>query len=255
MQATDYKLNQFEKNLFIQKYHSLCLKEQLFADTIDSTGFLRKQITKCAYPNFVGRKIITTASTNEAVERFPLDSKAIAYSYAEGSTTRLSGRKNQSITIKMDKYAEYAEQWTTEFIEDASQKTYDNIVNKAGTALGENETKTVIDLYESIEEQDLAGGDYLDQNNEIMDWTAVLKLHNAVRCENFRPNVLLLNETQLGQLLLDNRFIEYEYLSNSDVDLESTGLIRSIVGMKVESKLALLFLTAQPMQSTHATQV
>jgi hypothetical protein len=58
-------------------------------------------------------------------------------------------------------------------------------------------------------------------------------LPSTVRSEKWRPNVLVLHETQLRQLLFDDKFIEYEYLPSSEVDLDQ-GLIRKIVGMKVE---------------------
>ena len=67
-----------------------------------------------------------------------------------------------------------------------------------------------------------------------MDWNAVMKLHNAVKSENWKPTVLVLNNTQLSQLLLDNRFIEYDYLPSKGTDLEA-GLVRKILGMQVES--------------------
>ena len=61
-----------------------------------------------------------------------------------------------------------------------------------------------------------------------------MRLHNAGKGENWKPSVLVLNNTQLSQLLLDNRFIEYDYLPSKGTDLEA-GLIREILGMKVES--------------------
>jgi hypothetical protein len=67
-----------------------------------------------------------------------------------------------------------------------------------------------------------------------MDWKAVIKLYDAVRGVNQRPNVLVMHETQLHQLLDDNKFIEYEYLPSSEVDLQQ-GSIRKIVGMNVQS--------------------
>jgi hypothetical protein len=45
---------------------------------------------------------------------------------------------------------------------------------------------------------------------------------------------MVLNTTQLSQLLLDNHFIEYEYVPSKEVDLEE-GLIRKAIGMNVES--------------------
>jgi hypothetical protein len=74
----------------------------------------------------------------------------------------------------------------------------------------------------------------IDQNGEMMDWNAIVNLRNAVRSENWRPKVLVMNETQLHQLLYDNKFIEYDYLPAPQVDLDQ-GLIREIIGMDVQS--------------------
>lgn len=46
--------------------------------------------------------------------------------------------------------------------------------------------------------------------------------------------MLVLNTTQRDQLLLDNHFIEYEYLPSKEVDLEK-GRIRSAFGLQVGS--------------------
>ena len=62
---------------------------------------------------------------------------------------------------------------------------------------------------------------------------AVMKLHNAIKSESWKPTVLVLNNTQLSQLLLDNKFIEYNYPPSKGTDIEA-GLIREILGMKVE---------------------
>ena len=134
----------------------------------------------------------------------------------------------------MNNYAQCSEQWTREFIEDASPNAVENINQRIASALALDETETVLNLYGSVADEDLAGGATLDQGNKVMDWNAVMKLHNAVKGENWKPTVLVLNNTQLSQLLLDNRFIEYDYLPSKGTDLEA-GLIREILGMKVES--------------------
>jgi hypothetical protein len=55
-----------------------------------------------------------------------------------------------------------------------------------------------------------------------------------VRGENRRPNVLILNGTQMGQLLLDDRFLLDEYLPSKGVNIEA-GVVRKVFGMRVES--------------------
>jgi hypothetical protein len=67
-----------------------------------------------------------------------------------------------------------------------------------------------------------------------MDWNAVSKLHDAIRSEDWMPRVLVLSETQLHQLLLDNKFIEYDALPSKETDIEQ-GFIRKAIGMQVQS--------------------
>ena len=53
-----------------------------------------------------------------------------------------------------------------------------------------------------------------------------------LRGENWRPNVL--HGTQESQMLLDSKFLEWEYLPSGGVDLE-LGLVRRALGMDVVS--------------------
>jgi hypothetical protein len=223
-----------EENLFFQRYRDLGVKENLFSDTISGVGHLQQQIVRLAYPEFIGRRIINVEPTKEAIERFPLAGKAVGYAYAEGVACRLSGDKTQSVVVNMNNYAECSEQWTMEFIEDASPNAVENIKQRIASALALDETEAVLNFYGCVADEDLAGGAALDQGDKVMDWNAVMKLHNAVKGENWKPSVLVLNNFQLSQLLLDNRFIEYEYLPSKGTDLEE-GLIREILGMKVET--------------------
>jgi hypothetical protein len=160
--------------------------------------------------------------------------RLLGYRYAEGAVARLSGAKNRAIDVQVDVIAETSECWTREFVEDATWNVMDDMVEKVGRALGEEETSIVLSLYESIANTDLAGGAIIDQGGGIMDWKAVLKLHEAVRGENWHPNVLVLHETQLHQLLGDDKFIDSRYLTSLETDVDR-GLVRSVSGMKVQA--------------------
>lgn len=134
----------------------------------------------------------------------------------------------------MDNYAHSSEKWTREFVEDAHPHAVEDIKQRISKALAVGETQAVIDLYGCIGDADLTGGGPIDWGGARMDWDAVLALHNRVRGENWKSRVLLLNTTQLSQSLLDNHFIEYEYVPSKEVDLEQV-LIRKALGMQVES--------------------
>jgi hypothetical protein len=166
------------------------------------------------------------------MERFPLNEKAVAYRYAEGSYTRLSGKKIGTVDVYTNIVADASEEWTREFLEDATWNVMDNMTEKVGRALGENETNKILALYAAIANGDLAGGTPIDNGGAAVNWSGLLKLHNAVRGENWRPTVLAVNEVQLHQLLSDDKFIHAQYLPSEQVDLER-GVIGSVLGMRV----------------------
>ena len=219
---------------FFKRYAKIGIKEGLFSDMVGALGRMHDTLVEAAYPELIGRNIINVKPTTETMERFPLDTKSIAYSYAEGAVTRLSGKKHNTVDIHTGQLAEASEEWTREFVEDATWNVMENMTEKVGRALGEKETDKILALYGSIANADLAGGAPIDQGAAAMDWAAILKLHNAVRGENWRPTILVVNETQLHQLLSDDKFINAQYLPSGQTDIER-GIVTSVLGMKVQA--------------------
>jgi HK97 family phage major capsid protein len=219
---------------FFKRYTNVGIKEGLFSDSTGALGKMHDTLVEAAYPELIGRNIINVVPTAEAMERFPLDESAVAYRYAEGAVTRLSGKKNSTVDINTDKLAESSDEWTREFVENASWNVMNNMTEKVGRALGEQETRDIIALYGAIADADLAGGDDLAGGSAVMSWAKLLELHNAVRSENWRPNVLAINEMQLHQLLNDDKFVKSVYLPSSETDI-AQGSIGSVLGMKVQA--------------------
>jgi hypothetical protein len=210
------------------------VKEGLFSDMAGALGSMHDTLVQAAWPEMIGRNIITVRPTTEVLERFPLDAGAVAYKYAEGSTTRLSGKKNTTVDVYTNVLADSSEEWTREFAEDATWNVMDTMVGNVGRAIGQNETEIIIALYAAIAAADLAGGAELAGGGLVLSWAGLLALHNAVRGVNWRPTVLALNEMQLHQLLNDDKFIHAQYLPSSQTDLEQ-GTVTSVLGMKVQA--------------------
>jgi HK97 family phage major capsid protein len=219
---------------FLKRYCEVGVREGLFSDAVSAIGRLHDTLVQAAYPEMIGRGIITVRPTTEAMERFPLDEKAVAYRYAEGAVTRLSGKKNGTVDVYTNVTAESSEEWTREFLEDATWNVMDSMAEKVGRALGEEETNSIIALYAAIDDADLAGGDTVDHEGAAMNWNGLVKLHDTVRKENWRPTVLALNETQLHQLFTDDKFIHAQYLPAGQTDLEQ-GSIGTVLGMRVQA--------------------
>src|SRR4030066_2096189 len=163
------------------------VREGLFSDAAGALGRLHDTLVQAAYPEMISRNIITVRPTNQSMERFPLDEQAVAYNYAEGAAPRLSGKKNGTADIYTNVLAEASEEWTREFLEDATWNVMDTMVEKVGIALGEKETSKIVALYGAIADAALAGGAPIKQGGAAMNWDGLGKLHNAVRSENWRP--------------------------------------------------------------------
>ncbi|MEM2631354.1 MAG: phage major capsid protein [Candidatus Bathyarchaeia archaeon] len=221
-----------ESHPFFKRYIEVGISEGLFSDTVGAIGRMHDTLVKAAWPEMIGREIIDVRQTREPLERFPLDSDAVGYVYAEGAITRLSGKKISTVDVQTNILAEASEEWTREFVEDATWNVMDNMVEKVGKALGVAETQKVLELYGSIASGDLAGGSALNGGGLALNWTGLLKLHHAVRGENWKPDVLVLHETQLHQLLNDDKFIHSMYLPSRETDI-ARGIIGSVLGMKV----------------------
>jgi len=217
---------------FFKRYSEVGIKEGLFSDVVGAIGRMHDTLVKAAWPELIGRSIINVRPTKEPLERFPLDSDSVGYLYAEGGAARLVGKKHSTVDIQTNVLAEASEEWTREFVEDATWNVMENMVEKVGKALGVVETQKVLDLYGGIAPGDLAGGSALNAGNAALDWSLLLQLHNAIRNENWKPDVLVLHETQLHQLLNDDKFIHSMYLPSTETDI-ARGIIGSVLGMKV----------------------
>ncbi|MCW4017992.1 MAG: hypothetical protein NWF00_04850 [Candidatus Bathyarchaeota archaeon] len=228
------KLKLKAEHPFLKRYCERGVKEGLFSDMAGALGRMHDTLVQAAYPELIGRNIITVRPTSEAMERFPLAAKAVAYRYAEGSITRLSGKKATTVDINTDLLAESSDEWTREYLEDASWNVLDMANEGVGRAIGEDETNAILALYAAVADADLASGAPINQGNAAMDWDGLLALHAAVRGENWRPTVLAISETQLHQLLADDKFVHAQYLPSTQTDLEN-GIITSVLGMKVQA--------------------
>lgn len=219
---------------FLARYTKMGVKEALFSDAAGALGRMHDTLVQSSWPELIGRNLIKVKPTTEALERFPIDAGAVAYEYAEGSVTRLSAKKKTTVDISTNVLAEASDEWTREYLEDATWNVMDNAVENIGLALGQKETEKILALYAAIAAGDLAGGAELAGGGAVLSWAGLLALHNAVRGQNWRPTVLAINEMQLHQLLNDEKFIHAQYLPSAQTDLEQ-GIVTSVLGMKVQA--------------------
>ncbi len=218
---------------FMKRYTEMGVKEGLFSDSTGALGKMHDTLVATALPNCIGRSIINVLPTTEAMERFPLDVDAIAYRYAEGAVTRLSGNKNTTVDIYTDILAEASEEWTKEFIEDATWNVMNNMVEKVGRALAKDETQRILALYAAVANADLAGGAEIAGGGAVLSWALALGAHNAVENANFSPNVFVANTLGKHQLLNDDKFVKAVYLPSEATDIEH-GSIGNVLGMSTQ---------------------
>jgi hypothetical protein len=228
------KVKQKAEHPFLKRYVQMGIKEGFFSDMTNALGRMHDTIVDAAWPELIGRNIVTVMPTNEAMERFPIDAGAVGYRYAEGAITRVSAKKPTTVDIYTNQLAQASDQWTREYLEDATWNVMNKAVDNIGMALGQHETETILSLYAGVQAGDLATGAELAGGGTVASWASLLSLHEAVRRENWHPNVLAVNEMQLHQLLNDDKFVKSVYLPSSETDIVQ-GTIGNVLGMKVQS--------------------
>ncbi|MCL5949513.1 MAG: phage major capsid protein [Candidatus Bathyarchaeota archaeon] len=219
---------------FLKRYSALGVKEGFFSDMSGALGRMHDTMVDAAWPEMIGRSIINVMPTNEAMERFPIDTGAVAYEYAEGTVTRLSGKKATTVDINANILAESSDEWTREYLEDASWNVMDRATQNIGNALGVKEAEKILALYTAVLAADLATGADLAGGGTVMSWTKLLSLWHAVKSEKRRATVIALNDMQVAQLLNDSTFTNAQSLPAAQTDLEA-GVVSGALGMKIVS--------------------
>ena len=219
---------------FLKRYAVVGVKEGYLSDMAGALGRMHDTLVPAAWPALIGRQMIDVRPTSEAMERFPIDAGAIAYKYAEGGVTRLSGKKATTVDITTNQLADASDEWTREYLEDATWNVMDKAVENVGNALGVKETEDILALYAAIADADLATGAVLAGGTAVMSWTKLLSLWHAVKSEKRRATVVALNDMQMAQLLNDSTFTNAQYLQASQTDLEQ-GVVSGALGMKIVS--------------------
>jgi len=233
---------------FMKRYTECGIKEGLFSDGAGALGRMHDTLVAAAQPNLIGRNIINVMPTTEQMERFPLDADAIAYRYAEGAVTRLSGNKNGTVDIYTNILAEASEEWTREFAEDATWNVMQNMIEKVGRALGKNETELILALYAAIAAADLAGGAEVAGGGAVLSWALLLAGHNAVENEDWAPDVFVASVLGKHQLLNDDKFVKSVYLPAESTDIQR-GSIGNVLGMSVQPSTLVTNTTAYAIDS------
>ena len=228
---------------FLRHYTEVGVKQGLFSDSVGALGRMHDTLVAAAQPALIGRNIIKVLPTTESMERFPLEVNAIAYRFAEGAKTRLSGTKNTTVDIYTDIVAEASEEWTKQFVEDATWNVMNAMVQKVGRALGKDETQRILAAYAAVAAGDLAGGGEVAGSSAVLSWALLLAAHNAVDNADFSPKVFACSAIGKHQLLNDDKFIKSVYLPSDSVDMAHGG-IGNVLGMSVQPSTLVLNSTA-----------
>ncbi len=228
------KIKQKVDHPFLKRYVQMGVKEGFFSDMVNALGIMHDTMIDAAWPELIGRSVTTVMPTTETMERFPLDAGVVGYRYAEGSVARLSAKKPSTVDVYTNQLAQASDQWTQEYLEDATWNVLSRAIDNIGRALGQHETEAILSLYAAVQAGDLATGAELAGGGAVASWVSLLSLHEAVRRENWHPNLLILNEMQLHQLLNDDKFVKSVYLPSTETDI-AQGTIGSVLGMTLRS--------------------
>jgi len=219
-------------NPWINAYAKLGMKEGIFSDMAGALGKIHDVVVEAAKPNLIGRQIIDTRTTTEALERFVKAKTSAAYVGAEGGNVRISGERYETVDIQTNIIIKDSVEWTREFAEDARWNVMNRQLEELGRSVAELETAKIIALYEGIAAADLAGNAEIAGGAAVLSWSKVVEMWDAVEGENFEADTMFMHPKQVSQLFTATEFINSQYIPSAGARL-SRGEIGQALTMNV----------------------
>jgi hypothetical protein len=211
----------------------LGMKEGILSDMAGALGAIHDQVVRAAVPNLIARQIIDVRSTNEAMERFPLEKESVAYIAAEGGTARLHGARYSTVDVNCNVEIKDSVEWTKQFAEDAKWNVMNRQLEALGRSIAKLETEKIVGLLAGIATGDLATGGVLAGGGTAMSWSYCVSHWDAIESEDFGPaDTLVLHSKQASQLFTATEFINSQYLPSGETEL-TRGLIGQALTMKI----------------------
>ncbi len=208
-------------NPFINRYAHLGMREGIFSDMAAALGSIHDVVVEAAKPKLIGRQIIDTRTTTEALERYIKAAKSVAYVGTENGIVRLAGERYSTVDIQTNIVVKDGVEWSREFAEDAKWNVMNRQLEELGRSVAEKETALIVALYEAITAGNLAGGAEIAGSGAVMSWSKVAEMFDAAVCADWTPDVLFAHPKQLDQLLTATEFINNQYLPSGS--LNNTG--------------------------------
>jgi HK97 family phage major capsid protein len=227
----DQKLRKAAGHPFCQNFMREGMREGIFSDMAGALGKIHDVVVEAAKPNLIARQIIDTRSTTEALERFVKAKTSVAYVGAEGGLARISGERYETVDIQTNIILKDAVEWNREFAEDAKWNVMSRELEELGRSVAEKETAAIIALYGAVAAADLAGGAVIAGGGLVLSWSKLVEMWDAVKGENFRPDVIFMHTKQSSQLLTATEFINQQYMPSAGLD--SNGQVGQVLKMSL----------------------
>jgi hypothetical protein len=188
------------------------MKEGLFSDMTGALGKVHDIVVDAARPNLIARNIIDTRSTEEALERFPLESESIAYIAAEGGIVRYSGARYSTVDIQTNILIKDGISWSKEFAEDAKWNVMERQLAALGRSIAKLETDKIIALYAAIAAASLAGAAEIAGGGAVLTWSKLVEMWDALEGADFEADTMFMHTKQMSQLFTATEFINSQYM-------------------------------------------
>jgi len=236
--AFEPNVQQAYKNPFCHQYLKQGMKEGILSDMAGALGAIHDQVVRAAIPNFIAREIVDVRTTQETLERFPLEKESVAYVGSESGTIRVHGAKYSTVDINTNVIIKDGVEWTKEFAEDAKWNVLNRQLEALGRSIAKIETEKIVALLAAIAVGDLATGGVLAGGGTAMSWAKSVALWDAIETEDFgAADIMAVHPKQASQLFTATEFINSQYLPSSETEL-TRGLVGQALTMKIHKSSA-----------------
>jgi len=208
-------------------WYNIPLREGILSDMAGALGKMHDVVVEAAKPNLIGRELVTVMPTKESLVRFPKAKLSKAYKHGEYASTFFVGEKYDTQDIKVDIEIRAGAEYSKKFFEDASWPVLERQTAEVGRAIAQLETKMIYDYLVTN-----AGTTTTGDGDDTFEWAELVDIWNAMKKEDWTPNVIALNPDEVADCWNQDQFIHGFYFGSA-ADVRRGVLGETYLGMKM----------------------
>ena len=245
----------WRNNPILQKYthHMATVKNTAATDERSMVNELSAMVLGYGRAKTPGRDLCNVYMTDKEIFRIPLSSEGEAFETKEDAyVPAVKGQRRTYLEIRPDRYLYAGDSWNRSYIEDSSWNVMQSQMEEVAHNLRRKETEIVLAELKKLQSvSGIAGKVGRTGDDSTMKVDTLVRLRGKITAKNYEPNIVVMGEDLLTELLSDNTAQDSTFFQSRFYD-EATGMTSiTFLNMRILSSTLVPAATAYCIDSNH----